>query len=166
MGFYKVHCKKCQQEWEVMCSYEKLEELTCGHEDHWGRKMLFNPDTDETQVEGCGNLVERVWRPQEAVFAICGSSLDTHGVHNSNGYYSTSFGRYFKSKNTVHAWAEQNGYKAVSQAQADEALDRQYEDLKKQDAVGEAWKDNLKRAGGDKIEAAAKTFVSKDMQDK
>ena len=60
MAFYTVHCKKCQQEWQVMCSFEKLAELTCGHEDYWGRKMLFNPDTDETQVEGCGNPVETV----------------------------------------------------------------------------------------------------------
>jgi hypothetical protein len=66
----------------------------------------------------------------------------------------------------MHEWAENNGYRSVTQAQADEALDKQYEELKKQDAVGEAWKDNLKKAGGDKIEAAAKTFVSKDMQDK
>jgi len=66
----------------------------------------------------------------------------------------------------MHAWAEQNGYKSVSQAQADEVLDQQYEELKKQDSVGEKWTDNLKKAGGDKIEAAAKTFVSKDMQDK
>ena len=50
--------------------------------------------------------------------------------------------------------------------QADEVLDQQYEELKKQDGVGEKWTDNLKKAGGDKIEAAAKTFVSKDMQDK
>tara|TARA_A100001515_G_C4577598_1_gene211937 strand:+ start:797 stop:1300 length:504 start_codon:yes stop_codon:yes gene_type:complete len=167
MGFYKVHCKKCQEEWEVMCSFEKLEDLTCGEKDYWGRPMMFDPDnTDRVNTEGCGNPVERIWRPQEAVFAISGKSLDTHGVHNSNGYYSTSFGRYFKNKHTMHEWAEQNGYRSVSQAQADEALDKQYEELKKQDAVGEAWKDNLKKAGGDKIEAAAKTFVSKDMQDK
>jgi hypothetical protein len=166
MAFYKVHCKKCDQEWEVMCSFEKLEELTCGQEDYWGRKMFFDPETDTTQVEGCGNPVERIWRPSEAVFAISGKSLDTHGVHNSNGYWSQSFGRYFKNKSTMHEWAENNGYRSVTQAQADEALDKQYEELKKQDDVGEAWKNNLKKAGGDKIEAAAKTFVSKDMQDK
>lgn len=166
MAFYKVHCKKCDQEWEVMCSFEKLQELTCGHEDYWGRKMFFNPETDETQAEGCGNPVERVWRPSEAVFTIAGSSMDTHGVTNVNGYWSPSFGRYFKNKNTMHSWAEQNGYKSVSQAQADEALDQQYEKLKEKDNTSKKWSDNLKKAGGDKIEAAAKTFVSKDMQDK
>ena len=166
MGFYKVHCKKCQTHWEVMCSFDKLAELTCGAKDYWGRPMLFNSDTDENQEEGCGNLVERIWKPSEAVFSIAGSSLDAHGVHNSNGYWSQSFGRYFKNKNTMHSWAEENGYRSVSQAQADEALDAQYEQLKKQDAVGQKWTDNLKKAGGDKIEAAAKTFVSKDMQDK
>jgi len=66
----------------------------------------------------------------------------------------------------MHAWAEQNGYKSVSQAQADEALDQQYEKLKEKDNTSKKWSDNLKKAGGDKIEAAAKTFVSKDMQDK
>ena len=162
MGFYKVHCKKCQEDWEVMCNYDQLETLVCVQKDYWDRPMMFNPDTSENQKEGCGNLVERVWVP--GVFAIAGSYLDTHGVHNSNGYWSQSFGRYFKNKNTMHAWAEQNGYKSVSQAQADEVLDQQYEELKKQDSVGEKWTDNLKNAGGDKIEAAAKTFVSKDMQ--
>ena len=94
MGFYKVHCKKCQEEWEVMCSFEKLEELVCGEKDYWGRPMMFDPDnTDRVNTEGCGNPVERIWRPQEAVFAISGKSLDTHGVHNSNGYWSQSFGR-------------------------------------------------------------------------
>mgnify|MGYP003151073108 FL=1 len=166
MGFYKVHCKKCQKDWEVMCNYDALETLTCGHVDHWGRKMLFDSDTDETQVEGCGNLVERIWDPKGAVFAIAGSSMDTHGVHNVNGYYSQSFNRYFKNKNTMHKWAEENGYKSVSASEADSALHAQYERLKKKDETAEKWTENLKAAGGDKIEAAAKTFVPKNMQDK
>lgn len=164
MGFYKVHCKKCQEDWEVMCNFDQLEELVCGAKDYWDRPMMFNPDTDEVKAEGCGNPVERVWVP--GTFSIAGSSMDTHGVHNVNGYWSQSFGRYFKNKNTMHSWAEENGYRSVSQSHADEVLDQQYEELKKQDTVGEKWTDNLKKAGGDKIEAAAKTFVSKDMQDK
>ena len=150
-----------------MCSYDDLATLTCGQKDYWGRPMLFNPDNpDEVCDEGCDNPVERVWNPADAVFAIAGSSLDTHGVHNSNGYYSQSFNRYFKNKNTMHKWAEENGYRSVSQSEADSALHAQYEQLKKQDDTNKKWSENLKAAGGDKIEAAAKTFVPKNMQDK
>ena len=66
----------------------------------------------------------------------------------------------------MHEYAEQNGYRQVSEAEADEALHNQYESLKKQDDVADTWTENLKAAGGDKVQAAAKTFVSKDMQDK
>ena len=166
MAFYKVYCKKCDEKWEVMCNYDKLATLHCGEKDHWDRPMLFNSDTDEEQKEGCGNLVERKWNPQDCVFSIAGSSMDTHGVHNVNGYYSQSFNRYFKNKNTMHSWAEENGYRSVSQSEADSALHAQYESLKKQDNTADKWTENLKKAGGDKIEAAAKTFVPKNMQDK
>jgi hypothetical protein len=169
MGFYTVHCKKCDQEMKVMCKYEDLETLTCGARDYWDRPMLWIEDGDEKDKlvdEGCGNIVERIWKPQEAVFAIAGSSLDTHGVHNVNGYYSPSFGRYFKNKHKMHEWAENNGWKSVSASEADNALGQQYEDIKKQDKINQTYADNLKEHKGDKVAAAAKTFVPKNMQDK
>ena len=52
MGFYKVHCKKCQKDWEVMCNYDALKTLTCGHVDHWGRKMLFDTEWTEAMIRG------------------------------------------------------------------------------------------------------------------
>ena len=54
----------------------------------------------------------------------------------------------------------------MSITEADAALGQQYENLKKQDETSKTWQENLKAAGGDKIQAAAKTFVPKNMQDK
>ena len=165
MGFYKVHCKKCDETWEVMCSHEQLEELCCGDKDYWGRPMMFDPDDpDKVNSEGCGNPVKRVWQPMS--FHISAKGMDTHGVDGVNGHYSQAFGRHFRNEYHKHEWAEQNGWKSVSKEEADSALGQQYEDLKKKDKVSETWTENLKAAGGDKIQAAAKTFVPKHMQDK
>lgn len=165
MGFYSFYCKKCDHEVEGMCHHDELDKQVCGDVDYYGRPKFWFNDKDCTSLEeGCGNTMERVWKPLS--FSISGKSLDTHGVTNVNGHYSTAFGRYFKNKYAMHEYAEQNGYRHVSQAEADEALDKQYEDLKKQDNLSDTWTENLKAAGGDKVQAAAKTFVSKDMQDK
>jgi hypothetical protein len=50
--------------------------------------------------------------------------------------------------------------------EADDALGGQYNNLQKQDEVGKTYSENLKKAKGDKVEAAAKTFVPQNMQDK
>ena len=163
MAFYKVESKKCQTEWEVLCSYDDLEEMICGQTDYYDRPMQFNPKDDTENSEGCGNLVEQVYVPPS--FAIMGKGLHANGVHNSQGHYSTAFGRYFEDKRAMYEYAESNGYKEVSQSVADQHIYEQAERLTAQDKVGEEWTKNLKEAGGDKIAAAAKTFVSKDMQD-
>lgn len=164
MGFYKVHCKKCDKTWETLCSFEELETMECGATDYYGRPKQFNPDTDEENAEGCGNLIERVWQPMS--FHIAAKGMDTHGVDGVNGHYSHAFGRHFRNEYAKHEWAEANGWKSVSQSEADNALGQQYEDLKKKDELADTWSDNLKAAGGDKVQAAAKTFVPKHMQDK
>jgi hypothetical protein len=165
MGFYKVHCKKCDETWEVMCNHEQLEELCCGDKDYWGRPMMFDPNNpDKVNTEGCGNVVERIWEPM--TFHIAAKGMDTHGVDSVNGHYSHAFGRHFRNEYHKHEWAEANGWKEVSESEADAALGQQYENLKKQDETSKTWQENLKAAGGDKIQAAAKTFVPKNMQDK
>jgi hypothetical protein len=164
MGFYKVGCKKCQREWEVLCSFDDLEEMICGQTDYYGRPMQFNPKTEEENSEGCGNLIEQIYVPPS--FAIMGKGLHANGVHNSRGHYSQAFGRYFEDKRAMHEYAEANGYRSVSASEADQAMEAQADRLRAKDKLSEQWTDNLKAAGGDKIEAAAKTFVSKDMQDK
>jgi len=166
MGFYKVKCKKCDEQWEVMVPYTDLEGMVCGGTDYYGRPVQWR-DTEDGSIEnteGCGNLVERIVELKP--FAIAGSSLDTHGVDNVNGYWSPSFGRYFKNKHACYAHAEANGYRPVSQKEADDALGGQYNNLQKQDKVGQTYSENLKKAKGDKVEAAAKTFVPANMQDK
>ena len=164
MGFYKVECKKCQKEWQVMCSFDDLATMECGARDYWDRPMQFN-DADGTEnSEGCGNIMERVYQPM--TFSIMGKGLHQNGVHNSRGHYSQAFGRYFEDKRAMYEYAEANGYRSVSQSEADTALAAQADRLREKDKLAEKWTDNLKAAGGDKVQAAAKTFVSKDMQDK
>ena len=167
MGFYKVKCKKCDEQWEVMVPYEQLEGMTCGQRDYYGRPLQWRGDTREETIEnteGCGNVVERILELKP--FAIAGASLDTHGVHNVNGYYSHAFGRYFKNEYAKEEYAERNGFKKVTQAQCDEKMHSQAQKLQAKDDISKKWTENLKAAGGDKIEAAAKTFVPKNMQDK
>ena len=167
MGFYKVKCKKCDEQWEVMVPYTDLEGMVCGQKDYYGRPVQWRGDTKEETVEnteGCGNLVERIVELKP--FAIAGASLDTHGVHNVNGYYSHAFGRYFKNEYAKEEYAERNGFKKVTQDQCDEKMFSQAKKLQAKDDVSKKWTENLKAAGGDKIEAAAKTFVPKNMQDK
>jgi len=165
MGFYSFYCKKCDHEVEGMCHSDEFNNQICGDVDYWGRPKFWFDDKDCTPItQGCGNLMERIWKPMS--FNISGKSLDTHGVDGVNGHYSQAFGRYFKNEYAKHEWAEQNGYRSVSQSEADTALGEQYERLKKKDELSDKWSENLKAAGGDKIQAAAKTFVPKDMQDK
>ena len=167
MGFYKVKCKKCDEQWEVMVPYTDLEGMTCGQKDYYGRPIQWRGDTKEETVEnteGCGNLVERIVELKP--FAIAGASLDTGRVHNVNGYYSHAFGRYFKNEYAKEEYAERNGFRKVTQDQCDEKMHEQAKKLQAKDDVSKKWTENLKAAGGDKIEAAAKTFVPKNMQDK
>lgn len=165
MGFYKFHCKKCNHEVEGMCNADEFDDQICGDVDYYGRPKFWFDDKDCTPLkEGCGNTMERVWQPIS--FHIAAKGMDTHGVHNINGHYSQAFGRYFKNEYAKEEWAEQNGYKKVSESEADARLGQQYEDLKKQDKVADTWTDNLKASGGDKVAAAAKTFVPTNMQDK
>jgi len=167
MGFYKFYCKKCDHEVEGRCNHDELDQQICGAKDYWGRPAFWFDDEAMTGLEeGCGNVMKRVWRPQEMSFNIAGKSLDTHGVTNANGYYSPSFNRYFKNSYACHEYAEANGYKAVSQAYADDRLQEQYERLQKQDKVGDTYGQALKDSGGDKVKAAVETFVPSDMRDK
>lgn len=161
MGFYKVECKKCQRIWETLCDFDALETMICGQKDYYGRPKQWDADTDEENTEGCGNLVERVWQPMS--FHISGKNLD--GADGVSGHYSQAFGRTFKNKYEKYEWAEANGYREVTEQQADDLLGQQYEDLKEKDKISDAWTENLKASNGDKVAAATKTFVSKDMQD-
>jgi len=147
-----------------MCNYDDLAQMVCGQKDHWNRPIQFNDDEGTENTEGCGNVMERVYVP--ITFAIMGKGLHANGVHNSQGHYSQAFGRYFEDKRAMHEYAEANGYRSVSQSEADSALSAQADRLREKDEKAKQWSDNLKAAGGDKVQAAAKTFVSKDMQDK
>ena len=142
MGLYKFSCKNCGHTDEEIMSYEEIDTFlnsmscSCG-----------------------GELTRDISIPRLSL-----QSQDNQCVHNSNGYYSQAFGRYFKNQMHMYDWAERNGYVRVTEEQADAAIYGQADALTAQDKIAQDWTDNLKQSGGDKVQAAIKTFVPKNLQ--
>lgn len=144
MGMYTFKCKECDFEDIEIMSYDKIDAFV-----------------SSTSCSCGGDIYRQILAPN-----ISSRNHDTTGVHNTRGYFSQAFGRYFHNQYAMYEYAEQNGYKRVTAEEADEAMFAQAGRLQAQDDFNQTYVDNLKAAGGDKIQAAAKTFVPKHMQDK
>lgn len=158
MGFHKLKCRDCNQTFEVWqrdkwdsvnkTTYKnfELDEIWCGHEE------CFNTDNLDEDYVGCGS--------QDTYKVLTGASfsISSKGLNGDHqGFYSADLGRRFNNKYEAYEYAEQNGFKPISQVNEDDVLQRGY-DLEKQDEADMKKIKELTAAGKSKEEAYGETF--------